>query len=46
MEIDMTEFKAFIEPFAWGLVVGYFLYPLWEIAKKVYSEAKKAKEEW
>lgn len=33
-------------PFAWGFVVGYFWHPLWELGKKIWSEAKKAKEEW
>lgn len=42
----MTEFMQALGPFAWGFVVGYFWYPLWELGKKIWAEAKKAKEEW
>lgn len=42
----METFKAWFEPFAWGLVIGYFWYPMWTIGKKIVSEAKKAREEW
>jgi hypothetical protein len=42
----MTELKAWLEPFVWGLLIGYFWYPIWKIAKKIASEACKAKEEW
>lgn len=42
----MTELKHSIELFAYGFVIGYFCYPLWTIAKKIVSEARKAKEEW
>ena len=42
----MTEFKEWFEPFSWGFVLGYFWYPVWELGKKIISEAKKAKEEW
>ena len=39
-------FREWLDPFLWGLVVGYFAYPVWNIAKKIYSEAKIASEEW
>jgi hypothetical protein len=42
----MSEFKAWLDPFIWGLVIGYMWHPIWTIAKKIYSEAKKAREEW
>ena len=42
----MEGLKAFVEPFAWGFLVGYFWYPAWTIAKKIYSEAKYASENW
>jgi hypothetical protein len=42
----MTEFKAWFEPFIWGLMVGYFWHPAWIAIKKIVSEVKKAKEEW
>lgn len=35
-----------IGPFAWGLVIGYFWFPFWELVKKIVSEARKAKKEW
>jgi hypothetical protein len=38
--------KEFMEPFVWGLFIGYAWHPVWTIAKKIYSEAKKAREEW
>lgn len=42
----MTELIDALGPFVYGFVFGYFAYPLWAIAKKVWLEAKKAKEEW
>ena len=42
----MTEFMQALGPFIYGFVVGYFWYPLWELGKKIVSEAKKAREEW
>lgn len=42
----MTEFMQALGPFAWGFAVGYLWYPLWDLGKKIWSEAKKAKEEW
>ena len=42
----MAEFNAWLGPFIWGLAIGYLWYPFWSIAKKIYSEAKKAREEW
>jgi hypothetical protein len=37
---------AFLEPFVWGVVVGYFWFPLWKILKKIWAEAKLASKEW
>jgi hypothetical protein len=42
----MSEFLDALGYFACGFVVGYFWYPLWELGKKIVSEAKKAKEQW
>lgn len=42
----MTEFKEGIELFAWGFMIGYFWHPAWTALKKIWHEAKKAKEEW
>lgn len=41
----MTWVEA-INWFAWGFVMGYAWNPVWRILKKIYSEAKKAREEW
>jgi hypothetical protein len=35
-----------IEWFVYGFVAGWFAVPVWAIAKKIWSEAKKAREEW
>ena len=40
------EVKDWLNPFAWGLVIGYFWNPVWQILKKIWREAKLAKEEW
>ena len=42
----MTEFLNAVGPFIYGFVFGYFAYPLWTLAKKIISEARKAKEQW
>jgi hypothetical protein len=42
----MRDFLQAIEPFVYGFAVGYFAYPAWTIAKKIWFEAKKAREEW
>lgn len=35
-----------MEAFLYGFIFGFFAYPFWQIAKKIWSEAKKAREEW
>jgi hypothetical protein len=42
----MTEFIQVLGPFIWGFALGYFAFPIWEILKKIWREAKKAREEW
>ena len=42
----MNDFLQALGPFAYGFVLGYFWYPLWELSKKIVSEARKAKHEW
>jgi hypothetical protein len=42
----MNEFLQALGPFAWGFVLGYFWYPLWQLGKKIVSEAKLATQEW
>ena len=42
----MSEFLNALGTFACGFVLGYFWYPMWELGKKIVSEAKKAKEQW
>jgi hypothetical protein len=41
----MTWVEA-VNMFVAGFVVGYFWYPLWELGKKIISEAQKARKEW
>lgn len=42
----MNEFLDALGPFAWGFTAGFFWYPLWQLGKKIISEARKAKEQW
>jgi hypothetical protein len=42
----MSDFFADAGPFVYGCLLGYFAYPVWTIVKKIWSEAKKAREEW
>ena len=42
----MNDFLQALGPFAWGFVLGYFWYPIWTIAKRIWSEAKLASQEW
>jgi hypothetical protein len=42
----MSEFVDALSPFIYGFAVGYFWYPLWQLGKKIVSEARKAKEQW
>jgi len=42
----MQEFLNSIGPFSWGFALGFFWMPTWKILKKVWQEAKIAKEEW
>ena len=42
----MTEFFDAVGWFAWGFAAGYFWNPIWAAAKKIWNEAKLAKEEW
>jgi len=32
--------------FVFGAAIGYCWYPLWELGKKIVSEAQKARKEW
>jgi len=40
------EFKDWLNPFVWGLVIGFFWYPIWQISKKIWHEAGLARKEW
>jgi hypothetical protein len=35
-----------LAPFIYGFLFGYFAYPLWTIAKKIWHEAKLARQQW
>ena len=41
--------EVFLDRLNWfiiGAFIGYAWHPLWAIAKKIWSEAKKARDEW
>lgn len=40
------QFVDWLNPFIYGLVIGYAWNPIWKIIKKVWHEAKIAKEQW
>ena len=42
----MQDFLSALNWFAIGAAVGYVWYPLWDLGKKVVSEAQKARKEW
>lgn len=42
----MNDFLNALGPFAYGFALGYFWYPLWNLAKKIVHEAKEARHEW
>lgn len=42
----MNELMRILELFAYGFIVGYLWHPFWTICKKIWREAKIAKEEW
>jgi hypothetical protein len=42
----MNELLQALEPFVYGFVLGYFWHPIWNLCKKIVSEARKAKHEW
>lgn len=44
--MSWSEVKDALNYLCIGFALGYFWYPLWELGKKIVSEAKKAKEEW
>jgi hypothetical protein len=38
--------KAWLEPFIYGILVGYLWFPVWQLLKKIYHEAKYARDNW
>ena len=42
----MKEFTDALGYIIIGFALGYVWDPLWQLAKKIWSEAKKAREEW
>jgi hypothetical protein len=39
-------FLAWLDTFLWGFAFGFFGYPLWQVLKKIWQEARLAKQEW
>ena len=42
----MTEFWLAIEWFVYGFVGGLVAHPAWSLAKRIWHEAKLAREQW
>jgi hypothetical protein len=42
----MTEFWLATEWFVWGFVAGVLAKPAWNIAWRVWQEAKLARDQW
>jgi hypothetical protein len=42
----MQNFLDALNWFVVGAVIGYFWHPIWELGKKIVSEAQKARKEW
>ena len=42
----MQDFLSALNWFVAGAAVGYVWHPLWEIVKKIFIEALKARQEW
>jgi hypothetical protein len=42
----MQDFLNALNWFVVGAAVGYAWHPVWEIAKKIFTEALKARQEW
>ena len=42
----MNDFLNALGPFVYGFALGYFAFPIWELLKKIWSEAKKSQKEW
>ena len=42
----MNTVLDFMSYFIYGFIAGYFWNPIWEICKKIVSEAKIASKEW
>ena len=42
----MEDFWNGLSFFIYGAAFGYFAYPVWNLLKKIWAEAKKAREEW
>ena len=38
--------KLALNYLAIGFAMGYLWHPIWTLLKKIWSEAKKAREEW
>jgi hypothetical protein len=44
--MNWEDVKLALGFFIYGAVSGYFWHPVWNIIKKIWSEAKKTREEW
>lgn len=39
-------FIDWLNPFIWGFAIGYLWFPVYQLLKKIWHEAKLAKHEW
>jgi hypothetical protein len=42
----MQDFLTALNWFALGAIAGYLWHPIWEISKKIFTEASKARQDW
>ena len=45
-DVEMNQFLNDLSYVILGAFIGWLWRPLWELGKKIVSEAKKAREEW
>ena len=44
--MSWEDIRDAVSYFIYGAAVGYFWHPVWAIIKKIWHEAKVAKNEW
>ena len=44
--VNVNDFLQALGPFVYGFVLGFFWHPVWTLCKKIYQEARLAKQQW